>query len=151
MPIEYLHKELPERDILIRLISATRGLQWSPQQLEAFVDWRYFGRKDSIPVLAISNGECLAFVDSQKREYLLGGETVVLQESSEWYCSPKYRPIGLGVSVMRKMMEREEPIISVRGTEASQKIVSKLGWKNLQPVSLFSKDGELENSHMGLH
>ena len=139
MPIEFLHEELPEKEILVRHISSTRNLQISPSEIEAFVDWRYYGRKNSVPVMAISNGECLAFVDSQMRSYALSGETVVFQESSEWYCQPKYRPIGLGVSVMKKMMERDEPIISIRGTDASQKLVAKLGWEKLQPVVLFSK------------
>ena len=129
----------PDRDILLKYLNDVRELPWTNEQLEAYVDWRYFGRQDSIPVMAISNSECLAFIDSQIRQYGLNGRKLVIQESSEWYCRPKYRPTGLGVRVLQKMMLRDEPIISIRGTEASQQLLLKLGWAQLKPVHLFSK------------
>ncbi|MCB1759072.1 MAG: hypothetical protein KDI68_04720 [Gammaproteobacteria bacterium] len=139
MSIEIIDADDPDREMLVRFIIETRENHWSPQQIHDFVEWRYFGREHSVPVMAVRDGQCLAFVDSQVRHYFLGANTIPLQESSEWFCMPKYRPIGLGIRVMQKLMERETPIISVRGTVASQQLVQKLGWRKIRPVYLFSK------------
>ncbi len=139
MAIEIESLSVQHIPAVIAHLRKTRFSSWSESELEDFVNWRYFSRTNAEPVIALAKGECIAFIDSQLRDYKSSGQNYSVQETSEWYCQPAYQPIGLGIRVLQTLMRREQPILSVRGTEISQKIVLKLGWNNLSPVLLFNK------------
>lgn len=139
MPIEFECLSQDNVEPFLEHLRKTRELNWTGPQLDEFVNWRYFGRRDTAPVMALSGNTCIAFIDSQLRDYMSGNKVIRVQESSEWYCEPKYRPTGLGIRVLQQLTQREYPVLSVRGTEASQQLLIKLGWQNLRPVVLFHK------------
>lgn len=139
MPIEIETLQPHHRNIMLEHLSNSREMSLSSSKLETYVQWRYFERGAANSIIALNNRQCVAFIDSQFRDYHYAKGRLSVQESSEWYCVPKYRQIGLGVSVLKKLMEHDAPILSVRGTEASQQLLQKLNWQNLQPVTLFSK------------
>lgn len=97
--------------------------------------WHYLDRRcDGGTWLAFDNGQCIAMLDSYIRPYLLDGRRLLVRETADWFCLPKYRPFGLGLKLMRKMMEAPEPIIVIGGTDATLSILPRLGWQCLSEV-----------------
>jgi hypothetical protein len=98
-------------------------------QSDAFLRWRY----DECPVLrgylALRDGECLAMVTALARPYRVGGVTREVRESFDWYCLPRYRGSGLGVRVLRRLMEDPEPVVVIGGSADTRELLPKLGFQ----------------------
>jgi len=105
---------------------------WGPELARALVRWRYYDRPSGGGTwLTFDGGQCVAMLDSFVRPYLLDGRRVLVRESCDWYCLPKYRPLGVGIRLMREMMACPEPMLSVGGTAATVSILPRLGWTKL--------------------
>src|SRR5438094_250524 len=86
----------------------------------ALIRWRYDARPSGGGIwLAGHDGQCVAMLDSFVRPYLLDGRRILVREGCDWYCLPKYRPLGLGVRLMREMMACPEPMLSIGGRNAT--------------------------------
>lgn len=97
--------------------------------------WRYLEKPSNGGTwIALDNEQCVAMLDSYIRPYLLDGRRVLLREFADWFCLPKYRPFGLGLKLMRMMMDSREPMIAIGGTDATLSILPRLGWKPLPEV-----------------
>jgi hypothetical protein len=98
-------------------------------QSDAFLRWRY----DECPVLhgylALRGGECLAMVTSLRRPYLIGGKSVPVRDSFDWFCLPRYRGSGLGVRVLQRLMQDGEPVVVIGGSDDTRELLPKLGFK----------------------
>ncbi len=98
-------------------------------QSEAFLRWRY----DECPVLrgylALRDGECLAMVTALQRPYRIGSDSVEVRESFDWYCLPRYRGSGLGVRVLKRLMEDPEPVVVIGGSDDTRELLPKLGFR----------------------
>jgi len=71
----------------------------------AFYRWRYLECPDQRALLAVRNGECVAMLCAFARDYLIDGTRVECLETFDWYCLPEFRGSGLGVRIMRTLME----------------------------------------------
>jgi hypothetical protein len=108
---------------------------WGAELARALVRWRYYDRPSGGGTwLAVNDGRCVAMLDSYVRPYLLDGRRILVREGCDWYCLPKYRPLGLGIRLMRKMMAAPEPMISIGGSDATISLLPRLGWTRLPDV-----------------
>jgi hypothetical protein len=111
---------------------------WEPDLARAILRWRYHDRPSGGGAwLACHDGECVAMLDSFVRPYLLDGRRILVREGCDWYCLPKYRPLGLGMRLMQKMMAGAEPMISIGGSETTQAVLPRLGWTRLPDVEKY--------------
>jgi hypothetical protein len=111
---------------------------WEPDLARAILRWRYYDRPSAGGAwLACHDGECVAILDSFVRPYLLDGHRILVREGCDWYCVPKYRPLGLGIRLMQKMMAGPEPMISIGGSETTQAVLPHLGWTRLPDVEKY--------------
>jgi hypothetical protein len=125
---------------------------------EAF-RWRYLEKPSNDSTwMAMANEECVATLDSYIRPYLLDGRRILVREPADWFCLPKYRPFGLGLRLMRIMMDATEPSITIGGSDATLSILPRLGWKPLPevqrmilPVTLRGLAGNLLRRRAALH
>jgi hypothetical protein len=109
--------------------------KWHAKFVSEIFRWRYLDRPSAGGTwLAFDNDECAAVIDSFIRPYLLESRRVLVREPADWFSLPDYRPFGLGLKLMREMMERPEPIIVIGGTRATQSLLPGLGWKTLPAV-----------------
>jgi hypothetical protein len=108
---------------------------WGPELARALIGWRYYDRPlGGGTWLACNDGQCVAMFDSFVRPYLLDGRRILIREGCDWYCLPKYRPIGLGMTLLRESMARPEPGLSISGSDATQAVLPRLGWTKLPDV-----------------
>lgn len=107
---------------------------WSDIFAEKFFTWRYMERRFRDTLLAIDRGRCVAILDSFLRTYLLAGRPTAVRETCDWFCLPEYRKLGMGLSLMRRMMAKAEPIIVIGGTEATKSLLPRLKWQQLPDV-----------------
>jgi hypothetical protein len=111
---------------------------WGPDLARALIRWRYYDRPSGGGTwLAWNDGQCVAMLDSFVRPYLLDGRRIVVREGSDWYCQPKYRPLGLGVRLMREMMACPEPMIAIGGSAATVAMLPRLRWARLPDVQKY--------------
>jgi len=115
-----------QRELVRRFAAAT----WPERvQSEAFLRWRY----DDCPVLrgylALRGGECLAMVTALRRPYSIGGAETFVAESFDWFCLPRYRGSGLGVRVLRRLMEDPDPVVVIGGSDDTRELLPKLGFE----------------------
>ncbi|CAN7384254.1 hypothetical protein LJR225_002410 [Phenylobacterium sp. LjRoot225] len=120
------------------LLEHAWGQNWGPDLARALIRWRYYDRPSGGGTwLASSGGQCVAMLDSFVRPYLLDGRRILVREGSDWYCLPKYRPLGLGVRLMREMMACPEPMISIGGSDATVAMLPRLRWTRLPDVQKY--------------
>jgi hypothetical protein len=120
---------------LLRLIPSAWSQHWETDFLREVFHWRYLERpSDGGTWLAFNGSECIAMLDSFTRPYLLDGRHILVRETADWFCVSKHRPLGLGLKLMRIMMELPEPMIVIGGTNATVSILPRLGWKRLPEV-----------------
>jgi hypothetical protein len=111
---------------------------WGPELARALVRWRYYDRPCGGGTwLAVNDGQCVAMLDSFVRPYLLDGRRVSVREGGDWYCLPKYRPLGLGIRLLREMLACPEPVLSIGGSATTVEILPRLRWTRLPDVQKF--------------
>jgi hypothetical protein len=111
---------------------------WTPDFTNAVFRWRYRERPSSGGTwLAFDRDECVAVIDSFLRPYRIEGRRILVRETCDWFCMPEYRPLGVGLMLLRKLMARPEPIASVGGSQATQALLPKLGWIKLSSVQRY--------------
>lgn len=108
---------------------------WTDDFAQRFFVWRYLSRPSGETLLALDKGKCVAILDSYLRRYLLSGRLITIRETCDWFCLPEYRPLGVGIRLMRQMMARPEPIVVIGGTEATQSLLPRLKFQRLPEVS----------------
>jgi hypothetical protein len=65
------------------------------------------------------------------RPYLVGGERRLLRECCDWWAAPHHRASGLGLRMMRRLMQSAEPIIAVGGSSMTLELLPRMGWHKL--------------------
>jgi hypothetical protein len=120
---------------LLRLMPSVWAEDWGADILRETFRWRYFDRPSGGETrLMMDQDQCIAMLDSYLRPYLLDLRRIVVREGADWFCLPKYRPLGLGLKLMRMMMALPEPMIAIGGTDATVSLLPLLGWKPLPAV-----------------
>jgi len=121
------------------LLSALLPTVWDFERDPGFVQqvfqWRYLNRAPgNLTLVAVDGDRCVGVIDSYSRPYLLDGRLVQLRETADWFCLPQYRPLGLGLKLLRMMMRLPEPLINIGGSKATRSILPRLGWKQVSAV-----------------
>lgn len=97
---------------------------WTNDVADRFLRWRVLERPEWDAVAAFDGDDCVAFIDAFIRPYSLGGQRVRVRETCDWFCLPDYRPFA-GLQVLRSMMKRPEPIITV----PNNNLLASLKWR----------------------
>lgn len=119
-----------------RLLAEAWEENWGAGRAAELVAWRYYDRDPPGDTWVATDGAaCVAMLDSYLRPFLLDGRRVMVRETCDWYSLPKYRPLGVGVHLMRRMMAYPEPMLSIGGTEPTLAILPRLRWRPLPQVT----------------
>jgi hypothetical protein len=78
--------------------------------------------------LALREGECLAMVTALRRPYRIGGASVPVCDSFDWFTLPRYRGSGLGVRLMQRLMQDPDPVVVIGGSSDTRELLPKLGF-----------------------
>lgn len=124
----------PEHGAALRRFSERT---WERPRSEAFYRWRYDRCPALAGYLALRDGECVATATAFERPHRIGGETVVVRESFDWYCLPEYRRSGLGVRLMQRLMADPAPVTVVGGTDDTRDLLPRLGFRIPGEVTTF--------------
>jgi len=102
---------------------------WKPEFSNRLFRWRFLDRENGEAILVMDGARCVAMIDSWVRQYMINGELVSVRELCDWFSLPEYR--GVGLKPMRMMMKKPEPIVSIGGSQDTQSLLPRLGWKAL--------------------
>lgn len=101
---------------------------WTRPRTPEYYAWRYRDAPALLGFLALDGDECLASVWAFAREYRIGAIRRTCLETHDWFCRPELRGSGLGIQVMRAMMKRSEPIVTVGGSPDTMSVLPRLKW-----------------------
>jgi hypothetical protein len=104
---------------------------WDRPRADAYYRWRYAEAPGLLTLVAHRDGRCLAAISAFRRPYRLGGRTVECLETFDWACLPELRGSGLGVRVIRKLMDMGPPIVSLGGTRDTLALLPRLGFQHV--------------------
>ena len=100
---------------------------WSDHLAQEYFAWRYINRPDGETLLALDRGRCIGIVDSFFRPYWIGGCRQKVRETCDWFCLPAYRPLGVGLHLLRRIMDNPEPTIAIGGTSIRKSCCQSFG------------------------
>jgi len=109
---------------------------WHQHQGDGFYTWRFLDCPAEM-LLAVRGAECLAILCAFKRKYRAGGVERTYAETFDWYSLPELRHSGLGVLLLREMMNRPEPMLVVGGSADTMTMLPRMGWRDLPGAELF--------------
>lgn len=131
MALRILPLDEAARPALERLLVDAWVQNWGSGLARRLADWRYKDRSPGDTWLAFDGDRCVAMLDSVVRPYLLDGCRILVRETCDWFCLPEYRPLGLGITLMRRVMASPEPLLSIGGSQATLALLPRLRWKPL--------------------
>lgn len=111
---------------------------WSEELSQTYFAWRYASRPNGETLLGLDRGRCIAIIDTFLRPYWIGGRRQLVRETCDWFCLPAYRPLGVGLHLMRRIMNKPEPMMAIGGTKHTQELLPKLQWVSLPGIHNFA-------------
>jgi hypothetical protein len=118
-----------------RLLAKAWNQNWSGDLARDIFRWRYCDRPQGhITWLACVGDDCVAMVDSRIRPYQLRGKSIMVRETADWFCLQQYRPLGLGLWVLRQLKHYPEPVLVMGGSAYTLEILPRLRWDMLGSV-----------------
>jgi hypothetical protein len=107
---------------------------WSAELARQVVEWRYWRRPAGQTRLALEDGRCVGLIDCFVRPYVVGGRSMLVRESCDWWSEPRLRPTGLGLRLMQQFMATGEPVISIGGSRVNIELLPRLKWRYIGEV-----------------
>lgn len=104
---------------------------WGQSISEKFARWRYYECPNQSLSFIIDNNQIAAMLGAFERTYSSRGEPHSALEPFDWACSPKFRNSGVGIWLMKHLMERKLPIVVVGGSATAQHLYPKLGFSQV--------------------
>jgi hypothetical protein len=137
--IEFYKRTTSEllRDIKELLASTPWQPNYDEKTIREYVKWRYCDIDTGEMILAYDGRRPVAMIASYTRPYVVDGRVVRLREASDWFCLREYRPWGLGVRLMGRLMDEPEPLFVIGGNQNAQTVLPALGWRRLTDVSSY--------------
>ncbi len=121
------------RELLVR----SWRCDWSEELAADYLAWRYGARGSGETLLACDGRRCVGILDSFIRPYWIAGRREIVRETCDWFCLPEYRVFGVGLHLMRRMMARPEPLLSIGGSEFTLDLLPRLKWTQHPSVDNF--------------
>lgn len=104
---------------------------WERPSSRAFMKWRYLDCPAQWGLLAMRDGRCIATIWGRQRWYRVAGDRVAMLEPFDWHTLPEALHSGIGIRMLRRVMQRPEPSLAVGGTELTRTFLPRLGWRDL--------------------
>src|SRR5260221_6757155 len=101
---------------------------WDRPVGDAYYQWRYFDAPDVITLVADRGGDCVASISAFSRTYKFGDDLVECLDPFDWYCLPSARGSGVGVRLVKCLMDVGKPILALGGSSDTLRIIPRLGW-----------------------
>ena len=136
MAIDYAELTPERLEDLERLLLPFWGRAWDRSFAAAFFRWRFIERPDWDAILAYEGTRPIGFIDSFFRRCRIGDSLVRIRQTSDWFCDPGFRPVG--VMLMRKVMQRPEPILVVGGSDTTHQVLPRLRWTSLPDLAHYA-------------
>ncbi len=110
---------------------------WDRAVSDAYYQWRYFDAPDLITLVANHGGECVSSLSAFSRTYQFGDEPVECLDPFDWYSLPSVRGSGVGVRLIKYLMDVGKPILTLGGSADTLQIIPRLGWKTVSEATEF--------------
>lgn len=110
---------------------------WSRPKSDEYYQWRYFDAPRLMTLLMREGDRCLATVSAFERRYRFGDEVLDCLEPFDWYALPEARNAGVGLRVMRNLLQYPKPMVSLGGTRFTLQMFPKLGFRTVAQATQF--------------
>jgi hypothetical protein len=109
---------------------------WDPSLAERIFRWRFLDRVQGEATLAYDGARPVGFIDSFLRTYVSSGKELTVRECADWFAHADYRPL-VGIQLLRRIMARPEPLLTVGGRGSTRDIMGRMGWRELPALATY--------------
>ncbi len=126
---------------------------WERPSTDGFCRWRYLECPTQSGLLTLRDGECVATIWAIRHRYRMGDAFTDMLEAFDWYVLPELINSGHGIRVLRRFMQRSEPMLTLGGTAFSLPLIIRLGWREVSSSCgyLLAFDGDLLARQLEMH
>ena len=135
--IEYAPLTSDRLDDVKRLLLPFWKRSWDPSLAERIFRWRFLDRVQGEATLAYDGARPVGFIDAFLRAYVSSGGDLRVRECADWFAHPDYRPL-VGIQLLRGMMAKPEPLLTVGGTDGTRRIMARMGWRDLPSLVTYA-------------
>lgn len=104
---------------------------WGQSLSDEYVRWRYYECPNQSLSFIIEDNHIAAMLGSFERTYNAQSGQRTAVEPFDWACAPEFQNSGLGIWLMKHLMEKDLPIVVVGGSASAQRIYPKLGFSRV--------------------
>ncbi|MFA6180408.1 MAG: GNAT family N-acetyltransferase [Candidatus Methylopumilus sp.] len=104
---------------------------WQFPEVDEFLPWLFKDAPNTTVLVAHDNGRWLAVLGVFRRIYLVDGAPVECGETYAWATLPDRRGSGLGIKVMKAMMEFGRPLVALGGSADTMEFMPRLGFETI--------------------
>ncbi len=122
---------------VLQLLATFWQRGWTETLMEDYFAWRYGSRGDGETLVACDRGRSVGILDSFIRRYWIDGRQEIVRETCDWFCLPQYQALGVGLHLMRRMMDKPEPILLLGGSQTTLDLMPRLKWARLLNAERF--------------
>lgn len=116
---------------LLRGIAEFNRRVWQFPDDDNFLNWLFRDAPKSTVLVAHDDGQWLAVLGVFARTYLVNDTPVECGETYAWATLPERRNSGIGIRVMKAMMERGRPLVALGGSADTMEFMPRLGFKTI--------------------
>jgi hypothetical protein len=104
----------------------------------AFYEWRFLHPSSPLSWIAIVDGRCGALISAMPKRYRLQGRIIDVHEIFDWSSAGEFRGRGLGVAVLRAVLQLGIPTFTLGGSDDTKRILPRMGWTALAEGQTFA-------------
>jgi hypothetical protein len=104
---------------------------WQFPEVDNFLQWLFMDAPRSSVLVAHDGGKWLAVLGVFARTYLVNDTPLECAETYAWATLPECRGSGIGIRVMKAMMQRGQPLVALGGSADTIEFMPRLGFKTI--------------------
>jgi len=110
---------------------------WQRPTSDAYYTWRYLDAPGHTTLLATQGERCVGTVSAFCRKYQTEAGIVDGLEAFDWYTLPAMRGSGVGIRLMKSLLDLGKPMVALGGSEDTLDLLPRLGFKTVAAATEF--------------
>jgi hypothetical protein len=121
----------PLNDALLDGLPDFNRRAWRFVDRKDFLHWFFRDSPRTLILVAHDQGRWLSVLGIFVRSYLIDGEMIDCGESYAWATADDCRGLGIGIKIIKMMIERGQPLVALGGSADTMNFMPRVGYQTL--------------------
>jgi len=110
---------------------------WRRPRSEAYYRWRYGEAPGLLTLVALEGARCVSTISAFQKQYRDGDAELACLEPFDWYTLPEMRATGVGLRLMKSLMNSGPPLVGIGGSTLTRQMLPRLGFRTVAQATQF--------------